>query len=73
MKEFYAEVDDHLKEYEKGTVTISEDIEFSMRQTVRQITHYIMFQLCDEADGRTGPSETVPQYRQCHRGFGVAR
>jgi hypothetical protein len=42
MKEFYAEIDDHLKEYESGTITISEDIEFSMRQTVRQITHYIM-------------------------------
>src|SRR3978361_829314 len=42
MKEFYAEIEDHLKEYENGTITISEDIEFSMRQTVRQITHYIM-------------------------------
>ena len=42
MKEFYAEIDDHLKEYESGTITISEDIEFSMRHTVRQITHYIM-------------------------------
>ena len=42
MKEFYAEIDDHLKEYESGTITISEDIEFSMRETVRQITHYIM-------------------------------
>jgi hypothetical protein len=42
MKEFYAEIEDHLKEYESGTITISEDIEFSMRQTVRQITHYIM-------------------------------
>lgn len=42
MKEFYAEIDDFLQEYEKGTVTISDDIEFSMRQTVKQITHYIM-------------------------------
>jgi hypothetical protein len=42
MKEFYAEIDDHIKEYEHGTITISEDIDFSMRQTVRQITHYIM-------------------------------
>src|SRR6201747_1103462 len=42
MKEFYAEIDDHLKEYENGTITISDDIDFSMRQTVRQITHYIM-------------------------------
>ena len=42
MKDFYAEIDDHLAEYENGTITISEDIEFSMRETVRQITHYIM-------------------------------
>jgi hypothetical protein len=28
--------------YQNGTITISEDIEFSMRQTVRQITHYIL-------------------------------
>jgi hypothetical protein len=25
MKEFSAEIDDHIKEYEHGTITISED------------------------------------------------
>lgn len=43
MKEFYGLIDEHLAQYENGTVTISDDIEFSMRQTVRQITHYILF------------------------------
>lgn len=42
MKELYAEIDDHLKEYESGTITISGDIPFSIKETVRQITHYIM-------------------------------
>jgi hypothetical protein len=46
MKEFYGLIDEHLAQYENGTVTISDDIEFSMRQTVRQITHYILSRLC---------------------------
>jgi|HubBroStandDraft_6_1064221.scaffolds.fasta_scaffold858143_1 hypothetical protein len=42
MKEFYAEIGDFLADYENGTITISENTDFSMRHTVRQITHYIM-------------------------------
>jgi hypothetical protein len=42
MKRFYAEVEDHISTYENGTITISDDIEFSMRATVKQITHYIL-------------------------------
>ena len=42
MKALYAAIDDHIKNYENGTITISGDIEFSMHQTVRQITHYIL-------------------------------
>lgn len=46
-KELYAAVDDHIKEYEHSTITISDDIEFSMRKTVRQITHYILSKYMD--------------------------
>lgn len=42
MEALYAEVEDHIQQYENGTITVSEDIEFSMRQTVKQITHYIL-------------------------------
>lgn len=62
MKEFYAEIDDHLKEYETGTITISEDIEFSMRQTVRQITHYIMSKYMggqNDEQGRRKPFRNI--------------
>jgi hypothetical protein len=34
MKELYALIDDHLAQYENGTITIADDIEFSMRHTV---------------------------------------
>ena len=62
MKEFYAEIDDHLKEYESGTITISEDIEFSMRQRVRQITHYIMSKYMggqNDEQGRRKPFRNI--------------
>jgi hypothetical protein len=62
MKEFYAEIDDHLKEYESGTITISEDIEFSMRQTVRQITRYIMSKYMggqNDEQGRRKPFRNI--------------
>jgi hypothetical protein len=42
MNELYAALDDHIKNYEQGTITISDDIEFSMHATVKQITHYIL-------------------------------
>src|SRR4051812_43195154 len=42
MKALYTLIDDHIKQYENGTITISDDIEFSMRTTVRTITHYIL-------------------------------
>jgi hypothetical protein len=62
MKEFYAEIEDHLKEYENGTITISEDIQFSMRQTVRQITHYIMSKYMggqNDGQGRRKPFRNI--------------
>jgi hypothetical protein len=62
MKEFYAEIDDHLKEYERGTITISENIAFSMRQTVRQITHYIMSRYLEgqlDTQGRRKPFRNI--------------
>lgn len=40
--ELYALIDDHLQEYENGTITVSGDIEFSMSKTVKQIGHYIL-------------------------------
>lgn len=59
MKELYALVDDHLQEYENGMITLSDDIEFSMRNTVKQITHYILSKYMDggsnnNKDSRTG-------------------
>jgi hypothetical protein len=42
MRALYALVDEHISQYENGTITISDDIEFSMRYTVRQITRYIL-------------------------------
>lgn len=54
MKAFYAAIDEHIKEYENGTITISDDIEFSMRQTVKQITHYILSRYT------TGQYEVMP-------------
>jgi len=62
MKEFYAEIDNHLKKYEHGTITISEDIEFSMRHTVRQITHYIMSKYMggqNDEQGRRKPFRNI--------------
>ncbi|ERR1700760_1102851 len=58
MKEFYAEIDDFLEEYENGGITISEDIEFSMRQ----ITHYIMSKYMDgqnDEQGRRKPFRNI--------------
>src|SRR4051812_26407159 len=59
MKEFYALLDDHINQYENGTITISDDIEFPMRKTVRQITHYILSRYMnggsnDNLDPKTG-------------------
>src|SRR4051812_37453479 len=55
MKELYALVDDHIAQYEKGTITISDDIEFSMHTTVKQITHYILSKyLGGQIDPKTG-------------------
>jgi hypothetical protein len=42
MKTLYSQLDDHIQQYEKGVILISEDIEFSMHKTVRTITHYIL-------------------------------
>jgi hypothetical protein len=67
MKEFYAEIDDQLKEYENGTITISENIDFSMRQTVRQITHYTMSKYMNKQTDEQGRRKPLPQYRQRDR------
>jgi len=55
MKAFFGQVDDHIKAYETGTVTISDDIEFSMRRTVRQITHYILSRYMDGGKDNKDP------------------
>lgn len=52
MKALYTQLDDYIKEYEQGTITISGDIEFSMYQTVRQITHYILSKYFKGGSGR---------------------
>lgn len=55
MKELYAQLDDHIASYENGTITISDDIEFSMHRTVRQITHYILSKyMGGQIDKKTG-------------------
>lgn len=62
MKAFYAFIDDHISQYEKGTVTISDDIEFSMRQTVKQITHYILSRYTfgqNDEQGRRKPFRNI--------------
>jgi len=38
MNELYELVDDHISEYENGTITLSGDIPFSMQHTVK---HYV--------------------------------
>jgi hypothetical protein len=52
MKALYTQLDDCIKEYEQGTITISGDIEFSMFNTVRQITHYILSKYFKGGSGR---------------------
>jgi hypothetical protein len=52
MKALYAAIDDHIKNYQQGTITISDDIEFSMYNTVRQITHYILSKYFKSEQGR---------------------
>jgi hypothetical protein len=42
VKALFARIDEHVQQYEQGTITISGDIEFSTYQNVRQITHYIL-------------------------------
>jgi hypothetical protein len=66
MKALYAQLDDYIKTYETGTITISEEIEFSMRKTVRQITQYIMSRYLeggadnkDPATGRRRPFHNI--------------
>lgn len=59
MKELYALVDDHQQQYENGTITLSEDIEWSMRKTVKQIGHYILSRYMDG-----GPDNVDPATKQ---------
>ena len=49
---FFSVIDDHVSHYEEGTITISEDIEFSMRKTVRTITHYILSRYMNGVDNK---------------------
>lgn len=39
-KDLSAKLDDHASAYENGTVTIADNIDFSTRDTVRQVIHY---------------------------------
>ncbi len=58
MKQLFTEIEDHIDLYEHGTIDISDDIAFSMRRTVRQVTHYIMSRYLeggtDNKDPQTG-------------------
>jgi hypothetical protein len=49
VKALYTQLDEHIKEYEQGTITISG---FSMHNTVRQITHYILSKYFKGGSGR---------------------
>ncbi|MBR1201051.1 hypothetical protein JQ574_34175 [Bradyrhizobium sp. AUGA SZCCT0158] len=69
MKRFYAEVDDHIKTCENGTITISDDIPFSMKQTVRQITHYVMSRYMD---GGADNKDPLTGKRRPFRNTGIA-
>jgi hypothetical protein len=69
MKRFYAEVDDHIKTYDTGTVTVSDDIPFSMKKTVRQITHYILSRYID---GGADNKDPMTQKRRPFRNIGNA-
>jgi hypothetical protein len=63
MKALYTLIDDHIKQYENGTITISDDIEFSMRTNVRTITHYILSKYMggqtDKQTGRRKPFRNI--------------
>jgi hypothetical protein len=69
MKAFYAQLDDHIKRYENGTVTISEDIEWSMRKTVKTITHYILSRYME---GGTDNKDPLTGRRRPFRNIGNA-
>jgi len=56
MKELYALIDDHIAQYDKGTIPLSEDIQFSMRNTVKQITHYILSRYMDGGENNIDPA-----------------
>lgn len=67
MKELYGQIEDHIQQYENGTIDISEDIPFSMRQTVRQITHYI---LSKYMDGGADNKDPLTKQRRPFRNIG---
>lgn len=70
MKELYAQVDDHIQQYQNGTITVSEDIEFSMRKTVKQITHYILSRYLD--GGANENKDPLTKKRRPFRNVGNA-
>ncbi len=67
MKDLYAQVEDHIAEYDNGTIPLSEDIPFSMRKTVRQITHYILSRYMDGGADNLDP---VSKQRRPFRNIG---
>ena len=69
MKEFYALVDDHIQEYDNGTIPLSEDIPFSMKGTVKQITHYILSKYLNGGSDNVDP---VTKQRRPFRNIGNA-
>ena len=67
MKKILAEIDDFIKEYENGTITISDDIEWPMRETVKQITHYILSRYMDGGNDNKDP---ITKLRRPFRNIG---
>ena len=64
MKELYGAIDDHIQQYEEGSITISDDIYFSMHGTVKQITHYILSKYVG------GQIDKVTKHRKPFRNIG---
>lgn len=59
-QDFFAEIDNHVKLHDTGTVTIAEDIQYSVRRRVKQITHYILSRY---DDGRPDNKDAINRRR----------
>jgi hypothetical protein len=68
MKELYGLVDDHVQQYENGTIPIADGIEFSMYQRVKQTTHYILSRYLD--GGANDNKDPITGARRSFRNIG---